>query len=339
MAKRFTQLYKFLVPSWLAEGEGDRILYSLARIKDVLVNRARRGLQARMPRRAGPSALALIAADRKILRGREESDAHYAERLTRWRYPKQHRVRGNAWSMLDQIHEYLGGNGWLYSYDSRANLRIRGLRTDTFELSRDHEEYFYAYSAPYVWGVLDPVVNWARFWVILNVNPGLPWITATPGYGPTLWGGAIGAPGYCVGLAGWTPTDTLNIRKLFRGQQAWKSHGTRAEWLCIRLNSWTLGSPPPAADATWDRWAVIVGGVRTATRDPNFRYISLTPEANNAFTGDPTQWADETQMPDGVNYSGDPTQFLTSLFIFGPTGGNTSNFPTKIQLFDDGDQT
>ncbi len=341
MAKRFTQLFQYLVPSWLSDGDGGKVLHSLAAVKDKLVRRARLGLEARMPRRAGPSALALISADRGILRGRSETDAHYAERLAHWRYPLQHRVRGGAWALLDQIAEYLGG-AFVYTLDASGNMYTRGVSLG-FTYERDAELYEIGAEPPVSWGPLDSS-HWSRFWVVLNANPGLPWIGYTPPLAPddpTLWGGAVGTPGYCVGLTGWTPADTLAIRKLFRGRRQWRPAGTRAEWLCIRMTSRAGGAQFTPSDATWDRWAVIVGGVRTKTRSADFRYISLSPDVNNIFIGDPTQWADETYMPAGPNYAGNPANFSAAATLPGGTtyAGDPSKFTAAIQLFDDGDQT
>jgi hypothetical protein len=342
MAKTFTQLFASLVPSWLSAGDGGKVLHSLAVVKDKLVRRARLGLNARFPRRAGPSALELIGADRGILRGRFETDARYAERLTKWRYPKQHRVRGGAFALLDQIAEYVNG-AVTYTLDKRGNFYVRGLSSLGGAYARDAEIYVHGFPITSIaWDALDPVVHWARFYVTLCANPELPWITATPAFGDSeLWGGAVGTPGYCVGLSGWTPTDTANIRKLFRGGQQWKPHGTRAEWLQVQLTNWTF-APSPAVDATWERWASIVGGVRTPARSADFRYLSLSPEVNNIFEGDPTQWADEAVMLGGApNHAGNPATFSASTTLPDGTsyGGNPARFPTRIQLVDDGDQT
>lgn len=336
MAKTFTQVFYSLVPSWLSSGDGGKILHSLARIKDVLVHRARLGLNARFPTRAGSSALALIGADRVILRGRSETSAHYAERLTRWRYPRAHRIRGSAFALLDQIAEYVGGAA-VYTVDARRNWHGR----DTLGPGVGDEDYAYNWFQNVMFDALDPAVHWARFSVVLGANPDLPWLTDNPNFGdPALWGGAVGTPGYCVGLSGWNPTDTTNMRKLFRGAQQWRPHGTRAEWLIVQLTPWAGWLP--TIDATWERWATIQAGVRTSTRSPDCRYISLSPTINNAFTGDPTQFADATQMPGGApNEPGDPTVFSATTTL--PDGttytGNPSNFTERVQLFDDGDQT
>src|SRR6187455_2560539 len=109
MARTFRQLFRWLVPSWLAgEGattedepaehhDGEKVLLSLAVIKDAWLESLRQGLNARFPSRGPETALALIGRDHGIVRGRDETAAHYAERLIAWRYPRGHRVRGSAY--------------------------------------------------------------------------------------------------------------------------------------------------------------------------------------------------------------------------------------------------
>ncbi len=338
MAKTFTQLFYSLVPSWLSAGDGGKVLHSLAVVKDKLVRRARLGLNARFPRRAGPSALAMIGADRGILRGRFETDAHYAERLTKWRYPKQHRVRGGAFALLDQISEYVGG-AVVYTVDARRNMHVRGQSSYVSPYERDSEYYEHNYPFPIVFDTLDPAVHWSRFFVVLGANPQLPWITATPDFGdPALWGGTVGTPGYCVGLSGWNPTDTTRIRQLFRGDQQWRPHGTRAEWLIVQLTNWSF---PVVAGDTWSRWGRVLGSTREPARSDDYRYVSLSPESNNTFSGDCVTWCDKARLPGGATYAGNPANFSVSTTLpdGASYGGDPANFPDRIQLVDDGDQT
>lgn len=348
MAKTFTELFYSLVPSWLSAGDGGKVLHSLALIKDKLVTRARGGLNARFPSRAGASALAMIAADRVILRGRSETSEHFAERLTRWRYPKQHRVRGGAFALLDQIVEYVGG-ARAYTLDKRANVHVRGassMASTTY--SRDAEGYGYNFATPITWDALPMPANWARFWVVLCASPQLPWLTATPNFSQaTLWGGKVGTPGYSIGLAGWNPTDTANIRKLFRGKQQWRPAGTRAEWLIVQLTDWT-GELAVTTGTTWGTWAVEVANILEPARSSSYRYISLSPEVNNIYAGDPTRWPVDPGLPtqgsvrlaDGSLSNGVEAWASPVTLADGSTYvGNPERFPVFVQQPDDGDQT
>jgi hypothetical protein len=340
MALNFRQYFTFAVPSWLSEGDGGKILHSLALIKDALVQRARDGLEARFPSRAGSSALALMGPTRGILRGRSETDAHYAARLIGWRYPKGHRVRGNAFALLDQICEYWGGVR-CYTIDVYATWHGRGQPNfTTFTYSCDAESYRYDSEMTFAdWYTEDHAVNWSRFWVVVSPNPQLPSVTAAPDYGdPALWGGATGTRGYAVGLAGWTPDDTTAMRKLMRPPWAWRPAGTSPEWLIVQLGDW-VSTPAPLPDGTWTHWSKNVAGTQTPSRDPAFRYISLNPEGNNTYAGDPAEFPTAMYEAGGTTTAGDPTDFPLSVTIKGSVfAGDPSLFPERFQLVDDGDQ-
>lgn len=341
MALNFRQYFRFAVPSWLQEGDGGKILHSLAIIKDALSQRARDGLEARFPSRAGTSALALMGPTRGILQGRSETDQHYAARLIGWRYPKGHRVRGNAFALLDQICEYWGG---VMCYTSDVNDTWHGRGRTSFAstvYSRDAEAYAYSAGLGYAsWYTEDHAVNWSRFWVVVCTNPQLPAVTAAPNYGTAgLWGGATGTLGYAVGLTGWTPDDTTAMRKLMRPPWAWRPAASSPEWLIVQLTDWTV-SAAPAPGPTWAHWSSNVAGVQTPSRNPAYRYVSLNPEGNNTYAGNPSNFPLSTYEAGGTTYAGNPANFPLSATL--PNGttyaGNPASFPAAAQLIDDGDQ-
>lgn len=343
-AKNFREAFWSLVPAFLLEGDGGKILHSLALLKDIALEKARLGLEARFPRRAGPSALALIGADRQLLRGRSEADADYAERLTQWRTGyHSHRARGTAWALLHQICEYVGG-ARCWTFDMHRVVFIRGGAApgdpDFLVYDRDVESTADDFQPTFEWGTIDPN-NWARFFVTLNANPQLPWLLAAPDYGDAdLWGGAVGTLGYSIGMVGWTPTDTLAIRKLTRGRRPWRPAGTLPEWLIIQLTDWEAGNDiQPAED--WTHWSINDAGTQTPTRSTNARYISLSPHVNNAYAGDPDSFCSDSTMAGGGTYAGDPDSFPTSVVLAdGSTyAGDPASFPLTVQLPDDGDQT
>lgn len=301
-----------------------------------------------MPRRTSPSALALISADRLILRGRSETDAHYAERLAQWRTGHHsHRARGTAWALLDQIAEYVGG-ARCYSLDPHRAVHVRGSTpADVAEpggltFDRDAESYGEDFQPTFIWDVLDPTVHWSRFWVVLCANPQLPWVTETPNFGDAaLWGGAVGTPGYCIGLSGWTPADTLAMRKLTRGRHEWRPAGTQPEWLIIQLTDWEAGNDVQTDGSGYhEHWSRNDAGTQVPTRSTDSRYISLSPAVNNAYAGNPESFCEDATMAGGGTYAGDPASFPASVVL--PSGstyaGDPARFPLTVQLVDDGDQ-
>lgn len=318
--KRFQNIFSFLVPSWLSEGEGGLVLASLGLIKDAFLERAEQGLDARFPTRTGPSALALIGDDRGIVRGRSETIEQYARRLIAWRYPRGHRTRGSAFALLSQVVAYWGDAiTFANTIDKSSNLHVT--------LADGTESYFYG-AITWNWDGTPISPNWARFWLGITVS-------ATSGIGawpdfddPELWGGALNAD-VCVGIRGITPDDARAMRRLFTGR-AWKPAGTRAEWLIVNLD----GSAP-ASDGTWGTWSRNVAGTQTATRPAGWRFVALTAVLNE-YAGNAANWPDDYDAPGGGTYAGTSAWADEITLVDGSTyAGDSATFTTPT-LPDDG---
>lgn len=310
------------MPWWLLEGEGDAVVSSLAEQVDDEVDRARLGLIARFPTYAVgvPVALDEIGKSRGIRRGRTETDAHYAQRLLRWRYPRGHRVRGLAFALLEQISEYWGGV-WAYTIDKRGNQHTRTIAGD-MTVTRN---------TPFPWDDT-PASKWARFWVVVDLRD---FAAPHPDLGdPALWGGTFGAPGYTYGQTGVTFDDVQAIRALVPAEGlSWKPAGTMPEWLVFM----TTGVEPWPTEA-WRYWSEVVEERQVPAREAECRYVSLRPFHNNVYSGR-QQFATEVTMPDGSIYNGNASSFPTSTtFPDGSTyAGDSTNFPLSVRLIDDGD--
>ena len=102
MALTFRSLYKWMLPGSYSEPgtDGEKVLHSLALLKDAFDQIAHDRLTWRFPSYSGESGLALLGADRGILRGRSETKDHYVQRLLSWRWPRGHRVRGNGFALI-----------------------------------------------------------------------------------------------------------------------------------------------------------------------------------------------------------------------------------------------
>lgn len=321
--RRFRQIFYSLLPSWLTSGEGELVQYTLGLIRDHMVTRARLSLEARFPSRAGASALALIGNDRGLTRGRSESTEGYRTRLKAWRYPRGHRVRGNAFAVLEQIAAYWGPTKLdVFTVDT-GHVRNRRQADGTLTTS---------YSTEWNWGY--PEEWWGAFWVVLLCSPELG-IGSQPAFGnPALWGGSYTNTDQCVGLTGMTPEDVVVMRELFRGR-AWKPAGVRADWMVFSLDA----AIPQPEDGDWQNWGRDTAGVRVPARDILLRYVSLSPEVNNSPAGYPDKYPASMQLPDGSTYAGNPLNYPATITL--PNGrvyaGNPTNFPAKIRLVDDGD--
>jgi hypothetical protein len=253
----FASALRYLVPSWLL-GPATQ---GLANMLDDATARVRAGLEARFPSRADDDALALIGAERGIKRGKTENRKSYAKRLTRWRYPFGHRVRGSAYGLLDQIRSYFGGfyeDGVAFSAMYAYSIDAHGSRFQIKPTGDLQTDYGFGWD----WDGAGTYPQWARFWIVLDVIPG---VTAGPKIGdPALWGGACG-PGsrvYTVGQSGVTPDDIAAIRDLVLGDVQWKPAGTRAEWVIVRFSG--AGFPSPTGN--WQN---------QINRNTAYRYWSL----------------------------------------------------------------
>jgi hypothetical protein len=196
----------------------------------------------------------LHEAERGILRGRSESAEAFAARLVTWRNPKMHRVRGNAFALLEQIVSYFGGACEAYTID------VSGNRHDRSSAGVDS----YSYGNAWDWDGEAASPNWGRFWVVVK-GTGATAQTALIG-DASLYGGAVGAPGVgTIGMLDITPTEVLKVQQLVRQRPCWKPAGTCGVLLIVSLD----GSEP-VPDGTW---GTVAEGSRGAAT--NFRFCGL----------------------------------------------------------------
>lgn len=320
MARNFRQLRKFFLPYWALDDEADgALVWTLSALIDVSIARLQSGVEQRFPSRAGEAALALSGLDRLIPRGREETSEHYAARLVAWRYPRGHRVRGSVFALLEQVSEYFGGLA-CYGIDYSGNKRSRALDgTESYE-----------YGVSWTWDT-GPSTSWARQWLVLDGS--LLFAPQQLLGTPEVWGGALGTPGHCIGIAGSSAEDWRAIKRLVRGQHRWLPAGVQGEWIVVTFDG---SDPTPAEGATWAKWGKMSGTSYIPARDTDMRYVALRDSlgdyagdldwANQAvtilgtFDGDDSDYPSTITMPDGSSYAGDPT-----------------DFPATITLPDDGD--
>jgi hypothetical protein len=326
VAKTFREVWRWLLPRNFAkpeqvDDEGALVAQSLTTVIDTTLTRAREGLNARFPTRAGASAVALTAGDRGLLRGRAESLEDFTARLVAWRTPRTHLVRGNAYELLRQVSAYWGGikcttiaNGYEHTHLANGS---ESKAVSTFTLSEP--------------------TRWARFWVTVILDAS---VTAQPDLDdPALWGGALGTPGYTLGQTNVTPADVLAMRNLFQ-QYAWHPEHAQPEWLVVRLT-------PFSPSAVAENWSYYDAGTETqkAARDLQFAYWSLDPTYNNTYSGDPENWPKyaATLALGGAGHKigpGDPASAAAWAVTTLPNGetytGNPESFPIDVLLCDDG---
>jgi hypothetical protein len=324
MALNFRALFRWMLPGnyTAPDTDGEKVLYSLALVKDAFSQIYRDRFEARFPSRAGESALALIGADRAILRGRSETKEHYADRLIAWRSPRGHRVRGNGFALLEQISEYFGGGFDMYTEQTNGFRFHRA--ADGTESSDTGSSWDWDSDTNPDWGA-----QWSRFWIVID---GTDLIAETPAYGDAaLYGGGRNDSSYAIGHTGVSADDVLALRKLFRGR-AWKPAGTRAMWAVVSLDGTV-----PVPEGYWGRWARVDGTHYEAARNDLFRYWALDPTALQ-YAGSANFYPSSADMVGGGTEAGDPTSFpATSTLPSGKVyGGNPASFPVSARLVDDG---
>jgi hypothetical protein len=246
MAANFRTLFRFLVPAWLSRGEGGLLLHTVTTLIDVHQQRLLDGVRSRFPSRAGTSALASLSYDRGLTRGRDETDAHFAERLKAWRGRAGHLTRGNAFAFLRQLSEYWGALA-CWTVDTKGNKRAR---------AADGTETASAIS--WTWDTV-AAAQWGRFWVVLDAGATLE---AQDDFANT------------IGIASSTPYDWVAVRQLLASPFQWAPSGTLPQWLIVSLD----GSAP-TPDATWEYWGVAGdGSIVEPARSDDYRYVALRAE-------------------------------------------------------------
>lgn len=162
--RTFRDRIRQVCPSWLQHGYAEKLMYSFGVQIDIFADALVAGVKMRFPNLYSAESLPLIGRERRISRGLLESDAVYADRLTRWF--DDHRRRGGPYAMLAQLHAYFRPNnfpieliyrsGRRYSMDASGNV----VRDDiTFSPDIRPEQ-------------------WARWWLFLLTDNYLPPLSA-----------------------------------------------------------------------------------------------------------------------------------------------------------------
>ncbi len=271
----FRALVRKLGPGWLVKETlpdgtevDNRILYSIALVLDALAARIQLGILARFPGPAGAKsttpgapedALSLIGRDRIIIRGPNEASDVYALRLIR--AIDDHRVRGNAWALMEQIRGYCSPHEVrIRTVDQHGNWKT---------LERDGSRSEYRNSA-WDWDGTALEDGRARFWVLIYPTTGTPQRPWQRSY----WGAVSGDWGEAKRTWGSTATtdDVASIRKIVR---AWKPAGTSCKWIVIVWDDTAFDpedTAPPLPDGTWRHWSKNSAGTQVATRDSSAMY-------------------------------------------------------------------
>lgn len=164
----FRDTIKKLVPWWLRRGVAEKILYAIAVQWDALMDALVAGVMMRFPGAYSPESLPLLSRERRILRGRNESDEVHANRLKFWL--DDHALRGGPYGLLGQLRGHFAAAPFpiqlVYYSGRRFSMDVDGVVTrDDIDWSPDAN-----------------AAKWARWWLFYE------WPTPIADDG--LWGDA-----------------------------------------------------------------------------------------------------------------------------------------------------
>jgi len=253
MAYRFrTTRAKLGPPRFARDGEAGLLGYTLDTLADMFVQRVYEGLLARFPSTAPSDALPLIGRDRRVRRGRNESDDSYRARLPLWINDRNR--WGTPFAMLAKLAEYIGAN-------TGASFRLVTNRGSWYSRAADGTESYLLDQGNWNWD--GDTAKWARFWLI--IYPGTLWEPA-PAWGAgssNTWGATPFSWGSTA-----TADEVASIRAIV---DEWKMAGSRCVSIIVAFDpaSFDPTSAPGAPDmpdGTWHRPSKNVAGTQVANR-------------------------------------------------------------------------
>ena len=152
----FRDAIKRVSVPWLQRGIAERLLYSIGIQVDVFGDALVAGAKQRFPNYYSNESLPLLGRERRIRRGRTETDASYATRLTRWL--TDHQRRGGPLALLAQLYAYFAPNNFVielvYNSGRRFTMDTAG------NVTQDD----------IVWTPDALTTKWARWWLFYHTS-------------------------------------------------------------------------------------------------------------------------------------------------------------------------
>lgn len=240
--RTFREIWRSLIPGNFHAGDGEIIQYVQGWVEDAFAETARQTVSLMFPSVAPSDALPKLGADRGIPQGFAEPDNSYRERLREWRFPRGHRIRGNAVGLLEQIAAVFGGACDVQTIDARGTRYTWGPDgTTTIERGETWD-----------WDGEALTPNWARFWLVLKIDGATrhgTWDSATAA--GTTWDAAEETGTAWAGL-GFHYGQIKAVRRLAQvGRLSWTPAGRRPNTLTIYFD----GESYPVPEGDWDDWA------------------------------------------------------------------------------------
>jgi hypothetical protein len=149
----YMRMFESVLPPWLLRTEGVRLIGGFADTVDSIRDWMVAGIKLRFPGLYTLEGVDRIGTERRLRRGPNEDAETFAARLPRWW--EDHRTRGNAYSLLQQMYVYLAGT-LPPPYEVVSYRGLRHTIDADGNITRDK----------ITWGT-DETGNWARIWVFL----------------------------------------------------------------------------------------------------------------------------------------------------------------------------
>jgi len=150
--RTFRDAIREISPVWLRGRIGGGILCAIAAELDALSDACVAGVKLRFPRVYGTESLPLIGRERRILRGRLDTDTTYSVRLSHWL--DDHRRRGGPYALLGQLHAHFAPANFpiqlVYRSGRRFTMDVAGA------ITMDVDSAFAPDANP---------ARWARWWL------------------------------------------------------------------------------------------------------------------------------------------------------------------------------
>lgn len=156
----FRDTLRKISPPWLQRGNAEKILYAIGVQLDALGDALVAGVKLRFPGLYSNESLFLLGRERRIRRGRTETDAVYASRLIRWL--DDHRMRGGPYALLAQLHAHYAPAAFPIDLVYRSGRRYR-MDADG-NVVRDMIS----------WNPDANTAKWARWWLFYHLPDALP---------------------------------------------------------------------------------------------------------------------------------------------------------------------
>jgi hypothetical protein len=158
-------------PGWLRRTQAGGILYAIGLLFDGLADMTAAAIQHRYPGYYSYQTLPRLGRERKLTRGRYETDAAFAARLPGWL--DAHKLRGGPGEMLRQLYAYWAGHPDAPFSAVLVNTHGLGFALDV--------------AGNITWGLLtwSLTPRFARWWLFLSG----PYTPTIEDWGDGDWGG------------------------------------------------------------------------------------------------------------------------------------------------------